>query len=128
MTFQVALFAYRKSGSSPEVFKHHYETVHVPLVKKMSGSLFPLVHCRRYVSRPEKDLGAEVISGEASDIPFDAITEMRFESREAFYKFAALINEPSNAAKIEEDCRAFLDVSRAPTMVVIEDICETRRE
>lgn len=135
MTFRVVLFAFRKAGLTPQDFKHHYETVHVPLVRQMTGSLFPLAHSRRYISRldaPEhqadENQKAEVISGEASEIPYDAITEMKFETRDDFYKFAAILNEPANALRIADDCAAFLDTTKISTMVVLEDICESTRD
>ena len=136
MAFRVVLFAYRKPGLSPQDFKQRYEDVHIPLVKDISGSLFPLSHTRRYISlsktsseeSTEATYEPELISGEPSDMPYDAITEMRFDTREDFYNFATLLNEPANAAKIAADCAEFLDTTKSPTMVVLEDLCESTRD
>ncbi|KAL2206279.1 hypothetical protein CC79DRAFT_865373 [Sarocladium strictum] len=132
MTYRVVLFAYRKPGMTPETFKHLYETVHLPLVKNMSGNLFPISHTRRYVSRPANDNGepfaAQLISGKPEDVKFDAITEMVFESAAQFYEFAGVLAEPANEKKIQEDCAAFLDTSLAPTMIVLDELCEHTRD
>jgi uncharacterized protein (TIGR02118 family) len=137
MTFRVVLFAYRKAGLTPQEFKHRYETVHVPLIKEIAGSLFPLSHTRRYISRQETTPdgsqaeavhAAELVSGDAADVMYDAITEMTFDTREDFYRFAGILNEPGNAAKIQSDCAGFLDTTKVPTMLVLQDVCETYRE
>jgi uncharacterized protein (TIGR02118 family) len=137
MTFRVVLFACRKAGLTRQEFKHRYETVHVPLVKKMTGNLFPLSHTRRYISRQDTTPNdgqaeavdvAELISGDAADVQYDVITEMAFDTREDFYKFTGTLNEPDNVAKIQGDCAGFLDTTRVPTMIVLQDVYETYRE
>ena len=136
MVFTVVLFAYRKPGLTPAAFRAHYENVHVPLMKELGGNLFPISHTRRYISRLEKtgtveetqQYPAMIISGSASDFAYDAITEMVFESQEAFQKFSELLAKPDIAPTVAEDCAAFLDTSRTPSIVVIGDLCETLRD
>lgn len=135
MVFTVVLFAYRKPGMSPDAFRDHYETVHIPLMKELGGSLFPLSHTRQYISRTcaespdaEQPYPPVLVSGSPSDFAYDAITEMVFESRDDFLKFSAVLASPEAAPKVEQDCGAFLDMSRAPSMVVMEPKFETRRD
>lgn len=135
MGFTVVLFAYRKPGMSPEAFRDHYETVHVPLMKELGGSLFPVSHTRQYISRTkahfpdaEQPYPPVLISGSPSDFSYDAITEMVFEAKDDFLKFSAILASPEVAPKVAQDCGAFLDMTRAPSMVVMEPKCETRRD
>lgn len=135
MVFRVVLFVYRKPGLTPEAFLAHYENFHVPLMKELGGSLFPMSHTRRYISRLETSTQEEdqwnppvVASGSPSDFSYDAITEMVFESQEAFQAFSELLAKPEIAPKVAEDCAAFLDTSRAPPVVDIGELCETGRD
>ncbi|KAI8725665.1 EthD domain-containing protein [Fusarium sp. LHS14.1] len=135
MAFTVVLFAYRKPGMTPAAFRAHYENIHVPLMKELGGNLFPVSHTRRYISQLQVDSEdeaqrylPEVMSSSPSDLSYDAITEMSFDSKDAFLKFSELLAEPHIAPKVAEDCAAFLDVSRVPLVVVIGEMCETRRD
>jgi hypothetical protein len=133
MTFRVLLFIYRKPGLSFEWFRSAYENVHVPLVRSMAGDLFPIQHTRRYISRIAADTDsdetvAEVVSGEAGSVPYDAITEMVFNSRQHFQDFSAVLMTPENGKRVAQDCQAFLDLTKAYTMVVLADYVETVKQ
>ncbi|KAG4277674.1 HypE protein [Fusarium proliferatum] len=133
--FRVVMFVVRKPGTTPENFRNHYERVHIPLMRKLGGELFPISHSRRYIARANDVTqdGSEMypavtISGVPSDFSYDAITEMTFESRQSFYDFSERLAEPEIAAKVAEDCAAFLDTSRTPSIAVIGELHETKRE
>lgn len=49
MSYSVLMYIYRKEGTSPEQFKDYYETKHVPVIQRLSGSLFPTLHSRHYM-------------------------------------------------------------------------------
>ena len=51
MTFTILIFAYRKPGLTPAQFRIHGEQIHIPLIKSLTGPLFPLSHVRRYIHR-----------------------------------------------------------------------------
>lgn len=118
MAYRVLMYAYRKPGITPQTFEAHYEDVHVPLVKKMTGALFPLAHKRTYIPRqvssatPESEVSfpVEVIGGLPSVFYYDAIMEMNFESQDVFHEFSNLLAQPENEARIAENCALFLDV------------------
>ena len=114
-----------------EDFKTAYEDVHVPLVRDMAGDSFPNFHARHYVSRipavdGSNETVAEVLSGDAAMIPYDAISEMTFNSRQHYEEFATRITSGENAAKMAEDCAKFLDITKPYTMVVVSDYIETK--
>lgn len=132
MTYQILMLVYRKPTISPEQFRKHYETVHIPLVHEIAGPLFPLTHTRKYISR-EKEIGkgnpeyiAHVMAGEQADFAFDAIVEMTFQDQAAFYEFGGCLAQPTVAKQIRDDCEEFMDVSKAPA-VILSDVVETRR-
>lgn len=132
MPYRILIFAYRKRGTSPSQFKTHYETRHVPLLKAITGPLFPKSHVRRYVQRASGgrdsppnngNYPATVLIGSQSDFDYDAIAELTFKDEAAFQAFFAKVNEPEAAAKIAKDEEQFLD--RARMRVVVLGDCTT---
>lgn len=113
--FTVVLFISKKVGVSPEEFKHHYEGVHVPLVRSLVGDLFPLTHIRRYLAAP---------NGTRPQTGFDTLTEMTFRDRESFETFSSKLMDGENGTKVVADCEEFLDASKT-TMVVISEELKT---
>jgi hypothetical protein len=49
MSYNVLMQLYRKEGTNPEQFKTYYETIHVPIIQRLSGDLFPTLHSRHYI-------------------------------------------------------------------------------
>ncbi|OJJ01765.1 hypothetical protein ASPVEDRAFT_28410 [Aspergillus versicolor CBS 583.65] len=121
MTFTVVLHVYRRSDLSPAEFKKHYEETHIPLMKSIGGEAFPLSHTRQYISH------TNLVSEAQSDVGYDAISRMVFEDQSTFETFRGLLQSPENVSRVTEDCSQFLDLSKAPQIVVIEDVCDTRR-
>lgn len=115
MTFKAILLVYRKPSVSLAEFKRLYEASHVPLVKELTGDLFPLSHKRYYISDVDRPAATQ----------FDAITEMTFADHAAFQGFYAKLMKGDNGTKVAADCDAFLDGART-TMVVVDDVKETR--
>ncbi|ORX99217.1 hypothetical protein BCR34DRAFT_140116 [Clohesyomyces aquaticus] len=56
MPYTLILFVSRKPNLSLLEFKHHWENVHIPLLKTLVGMDFPLSHTRHYIER-EADIG-----------------------------------------------------------------------
>ncbi|KIX10706.1 uncharacterized protein Z518_01790 [Rhinocladiella mackenziei CBS 650.93] len=129
MTCRVLILVYRKPGMTPEDFKRHYETVHIPLVREIAGPTFPLSHVRRYIRRtkqPDGTYSAALLSGVQGDFGFDAVSELTYEDEVAFRESFAAMNAPEAAKRISEDCAMFMDQSKAP-VVLLEDCVETCR-
>ncbi|KAK7932722.1 hypothetical protein PG985_003434 [Apiospora marii] len=54
MTYTVVALRRRKEGTTPAQFRAYYDNTHVPLLRSLSGSLFPLSHTRHYVTRTQE--------------------------------------------------------------------------
>ncbi|MCJ1448778.1 MAG: hypothetical protein MMC23_009296 [Stictis urceolatum] len=111
MPVRALIIVHRKPGLTFAEFKHHYETVHVPLLQKIGGSDFPRSHRRMYVQRTE-DGDAVLFQGQQSDVKYDCICETTCESQEALQAWIEKVAEPENARLIKEDEEKFLDPSK----------------
>jgi hypothetical protein len=124
MSFSLLLFATRRPDLSPEEFKAHWETKHVPLIKSIAGDQFPISHTRTYLARPAQAENATwpaaVLVGSQEDFAYDGFAELVFPDEAAFKSFFALVSEPDNAAKIAADEEKFI-VREALKAVVIGD-------
>ena len=138
MTFSFLIFAWRNPNLSPAEFKSYYENNHVPLVKSLAGSTFPISHVRRYLDRtqtdaPSADGGvnanypASVLIGKPTDFEYDVIAELTFEDEAHFQAFMAIVGQREAAAKIEKDNSYFLD-SEKMRVVVVGDITVMKRD
>lgn len=72
---KVLLVTKRRHGLTPEAFRDYYETVHAPYCAQFMKDSCRYV--RRYVHDPLS------LSGTDRELPFDCITEIWFEDREA---------------------------------------------
>lgn len=118
MTYSILIFAYRKSGTTPEEFRAGYEA-HVPVVKEMTGEHFPLSHTRRYIQRAagqaegtterNADYPATVLFGSQADFDYDAVAELTFTDAAAFQTFFGIVQKPENWERIQADEAKFLD-------------------
>lgn len=119
MPYTVLLLVHRKLGLSTADFRHHYENVHVPLLKSLAGSLFPLSHTRQYTQTISQ-------GREATDNGIDCVTEMQFETAADFAKFSEFLAGASVAPKVQEDCEAFMDPSKTTVLIREEAIKTTK--
>lgn len=136
MPFKVIIFSSRKAGTSPAEFQETYDTKHVPLLKRLTGSAFPTSHVRRYIARQPAETAPEgatqrnsqfpavVIWGKQSDFDFDVIAELTFPNPAAFQTFGAALMAPDAAKEIGPMEESFLDTSQN-SAVVIGEVSET---
>lgn len=111
--FKVLVFLIRKPGMTPEAFRDHYETRHVPLAL----ATFPeLVEHRRNYPGENGSFFAPDVTMPA----WDAISEMRFADRAGFDAMLARIADPVASAEISADELRFLDRPRCGMMIVEE--------
>lgn len=103
--YKLILLMKRKRGMSKEAFRRHYESSHVPL----GVEALPLA--RRYVRNylyayPGGPDGEE-------ELPYDAMTEIWFDSAEdCRHNMALLADRPEQAAIIAADEDKFIDGSK----------------
>lgn len=119
MPYHVIMYGFRKPSLSPEDFRSHYETVHIPLVQSLAGSSFPISHTRRYIQRQQGKSDAPVIlQGSPADGEWDVLIELVFESEARFFEFGQVMASPDVAARIAKDCDKFLEQSRSVAVVI----------
>ena len=131
MTYTIILFLTRKPELSPEEFKHHYENVHIPLAQQLCAGSWPFKFTRRYLARiTRKGFGGPanpdrpplLLRGDAQDIDYDCVSEMTFESEDAFQAFYRRVYDKDVAAKLATDEMTFLELGQTRVVVVGETI------
>lgn len=114
MPNRLIILAVRKEGMSFENFREHYETVHIPLMQKLGGKLFPISHHRRYALQ----------TGPAT--PFDCVAELLYRDASHMQAHAALLKTEWNAQIVADDCGKFLNLTQTVNYVVGEDVDTTQ--
>lgn len=95
----------RRADISFDQFRHHYETSHVPLVKRLMGD--DLLH---YVRNYRSAEGNPFPVGPGAE--FDCVTEFHFADEAGFKRAVAAIEHPDNAPLVRADEAKFLDTAR----------------
>ncbi|KAI0900632.1 EthD domain-containing protein [Annulohypoxylon nitens] len=116
MPFSVLFLATRKAGTTPEAFKEHYENTHIPLIKSVAGSAFPVTHTRHYIHRAEGQ--AHVLLGTQGDFDYDVVVELAFADQAAFQAYAAATHSGDAQAKISADEESFIDRSKSRAVIL----------
>ncbi|KAF1974807.1 hypothetical protein BU23DRAFT_567192 [Bimuria novae-zelandiae CBS 107.79] len=124
MTFTVLLNVPRKPGLSPHEFKHHWENVHVPLLKQLVGYDFPLSHTRHYVERNLPSSPTSPMFGPALDSSeiaaantllslgdVDGVAVLTFANKEHYERFMGKLADGKKRKAIEKDLESFVDVN-----------------
>ena len=118
MSYSIIVFLWRKPGLTPEDFRHHYETKHMPLLYALLGQNFPKSHTRFYLTRQllSTDLAdtsnanhaPRIFFGNTADFDYDTCASIVFEDELAFDAFYARLKEPDVAKVLGEDEDKFL--------------------
>lgn len=102
--FQLMMFGGRKEGLTPEQYRDHYENVHIPLMKNLTGDTFPLKHERHYVKRDgPPDFPAAVLIGNQADFNYDAVAILTYRDKAHFDANWAFFEDEETAKLIKED-------------------------
>ncbi|KAJ2997229.1 hypothetical protein NUW58_g714 [Xylaria curta] len=135
MTYSLLVFLSRKPGTTPEQFRKYYADSHLPMVRQLTGSHFPILHTQRYVHRTETSgdgntqrnpsTPATIFLGKQSDFDYDVVVTLEFKDAAAFNAHYEYVQQPDIAAKIVADEERFLDRSQTLT-AVLGDIIEMR--
>ena len=130
MPYTILIFTSRRPDLSPDDYKSHYETKHVPLLQSIGGPVFPKSYTRRYVERSATQstdgvhYPATAVLGPTEDFEYDCVTELVFVDEAAFNTFMGLAGQPDAAARIARDEEDFLDRAKTKA-VVVADIAVT---
>ncbi|KAJ4333145.1 hypothetical protein N0V95_009499 [Ascochyta clinopodiicola] len=131
MTYTILLFVTRNPTLSPEQFKQHYETVHIPLAQRLCAGAWPDKFTRQYLARiTRKGFGGPanpdrpplLLRGDAQDIDYDCVSEMTFASEPAFHAFYKRVYDKDVAAKLAADEKSFLELGKTRVVVVGETV------
>lgn len=103
--FKTVCLLKRRDGMSMEDFMDYYENHH----RKIGEKVLPdgVYYVRRFLHGVPNP-----VTGEATELEFDCLTEMWFESQEAFEAAMAALSEPTVAAEIAEDEEKLFDRSK----------------
>lgn len=128
MPFTILVLATRKPTLSPDEFKHHYETKHLPLLRSLVGlDLMPPHSTRQYFARIDRQgFGGPanrnrpllMLRGTSEDVEYDVLTQMTWDTEQQFQKFYKAIYETTAAARLAEDEEHFLDPGKLRAIVV----------
>jgi len=106
----------RRPDLTPDQFKHHYENVHIPLLRRLLGDAFPLTQERNYTPR-SADGSVEALIG-GGDLAYDCVTVSVFADGEHLQRAVAESNDPRKKVKREEDEAKFLDMTKTKMIMV----------
>ncbi|KAI0547133.1 EthD domain-containing protein [Xylaria curta] len=135
MPYFIMSFLTRKSDVTPDQFKSYYIGSHMPFIRQLIGSHFPVRCIQRYIQRGEgTDDGdnternlwtpANVLIGNQSDFDFDVVVTMEFKDSAAFRAHRDFIHQKDILTRVTDDEKRFIDVTQTRT-VVLGDIIET---
>lgn len=118
MSYSIVAFLWRKPGLTPNEFRQHYETNHIPLLLDLLGSTFPTSHTRFYIPRQSSTANSAdtsnanyvptIFIGDTKDFDYDAYASLVFEDEAAFHAFYARLTDPDVAKTVAEDEERFL--------------------
>lgn len=107
----------RKAGLSMADFKAYYENNHVPLVNRLIP--FWTQYRRNFAVEGEDYHTGHLPDDVSANRPFDVITELTFDTREAYQKMVDALSDPEIGGAITRDEEQFFD--RASIRVYIVD-------
>lgn len=100
--FKTVILLKRRPDMSFEDFQEYYESHH----RKLGEKFLPdgVHYVRRYLHGVPNP-----VTGEVAEIEYDVITEVWYESREAFEAAMIVLSEPAVAAEVAEDEEKLFD-------------------
>ncbi|KAI0186132.1 EthD domain-containing protein [Xylaria flabelliformis] len=133
MTFFIMLVLTRKSGLTPDQFRDYYIGSHLPMLRQLIGSHFPVRHIQRYIQRTDgprkhdntfrnRTTPATVLLGNQSDFDYDAIVTLEFADEAAYQAHYDFVRQRDIKTRITEDEKRFLDRLQTRTVVLGEII------
>jgi len=111
--FKAVCLIRRKPGMTREAFIDRYENGHAVLCARLIPGMAKYV--RRYVVP-----GETVLYPGAADLEFDVVTELWYDSREAYEASMRALEDPQAAKALADDERALFDLSSIRRFVVEE--------
>ncbi|KAF2016113.1 hypothetical protein BU24DRAFT_422450 [Aaosphaeria arxii CBS 175.79] len=104
MPYTIVIFLSRKPGLSLSTFQNDYETVHIPLLKKVVGDEFPLSHTRHYVDRTDAKARQDddYLFVSQDSFEYDVVTVYTFANRAHWMRFLERCESNLNIGRLKE--------------------------
>ncbi len=115
-SYKILLLMKRRRGISVAEFRDYYENKHVPLCLQWRGSM------KRYIRR-YLDPQDHPETGPGGELPYDVITEMWFDDKEAYKATLAYLSATIMPDAIIADEKQLFDRSSFKIATVVE--CES---
>ncbi|KAF3005622.1 hypothetical protein E8E13_002689 [Curvularia kusanoi] len=100
--FTALVFGTMAPGLNLTQYADHYNNVHIPLVKGLTGSAFPTIHTRHYVG------GNPAFVNASAKVDWDSMAIMSFRDQAHAVAFMSIIAKPEAAAAIAKDEEEFM--------------------
>jgi uncharacterized protein (TIGR02118 family) len=113
---KLMVFLSRPPTVDRQAFKAYYETRHVPLVMRLMPTIDGYERNYPDVAKVRPPEGKTV----DEMVDFDAVTMLRFDSREAFETYKQALRDPEIMRVIQADEANFLDNTKTRLFVVEE--------
>lgn len=110
--FTVLIFGFRAPNTTIQEYRNHYDNIHVPLAKSITGAAFPLSHTRHYYGENA------TLAAISAPVGWDSLAVLTFKDETHATTFNYLLSQPDAAAKIHADEKLFM-ADGSPKMVVI---------
>jgi hypothetical protein len=109
--FTALVFGTMLSSLNLTQYADHYDNVHIPLVKSLTGANFPAVHTRHYFG------GNAAFVNASYPVDWDSMAVMSFRDQAHALTFLGILNTPENKAKVAADEELFME--HAPRTVIV---------
>ncbi|KAL1596974.1 hypothetical protein SLS60_008556 [Paraconiothyrium brasiliense] len=119
--FTVLIFGFRAPNTTIQEYQNHYDNIHVPLAKSLTGAAFPLSHTRHYYG-----LNA-TLAAISAPVDWDSLAVLTFKDATHAGTFSYLLAQPEAAAKIHADEQIFMAEGSPKTVVIGTDTSVTKQ-
>ncbi|KAK7942640.1 EthD domain-containing protein [Apiospora aurea] len=107
--YQLLMIGRRRQDLTPAQFRDHYENVHIPLMRNLTGDTFPLSHERHYVRRDDGNgtdgtfPAAVLIGTSQAAVDYDAVAILTYRDKAHFDANWAFFEDPETSKIIAAD-------------------------
>ncbi|OSS45709.1 hypothetical protein B5807_09622 [Epicoccum nigrum] len=116
--FNVLVFGTMAPHLTLTQYKHHYDNVHVPLVRNLTGANFPPLHTRYYVG------GNPAFVNASAKVDWDSMAIMSFRDQAQAVGFMGVLGREEVAEVVRRDEEEFM-AGEPRTVIVGVDVAVT---
>ena len=116
--FTVLVFGTMAPHLTLTQYKNHYDNIHVPLVRNLTGENFPLLHTRYYVG------GTPAFVNASAKVDWDSMAVMSFRDQAQAVGFLGVLGREEVNEVVRRDEEEFM-AGEPSTVVVGMDVAVT---